>query len=280
MQTFESDGVRLAYHLTGAGTPVVCLPGGPMQASSYLGDLGGLTGRRPFAMLDLRGTGGSEPPADVAGYRCDRQVPDVEALRRHLGVERLDLAAHSAGAAVALLYAARFPEQVARLVLVTPSPRVVDLQVSDGDRRAIAELRRGEPWFGDAFAGFERIWAGRASDADWAAITPFMHGRWDDDTRRAEEQLAAGSNPEAAAAYYGDGRPDPADVRRRLRNLAAPVLVVGGGYDVSLPPARAQAYAELFPAGRAVVLPRAGHFPWLDDPAALADAVTGFLDGP
>ena len=110
METFVSvDGTRLAHHRAGEGPPLVCLPGGPMQASAYLDDLGGLTAHRSLVRLDLRGTGDSAVPADPATYRCDRQVADVEALRAHLGLERLDLLAHSAGAALALLYAARHP---------------------------------------------------------------------------------------------------------------------------------------------------------------------------
>uniref|UniRef100_UPI003FA6DF86 alpha/beta fold hydrolase n=1 Tax=Streptomyces sp. IBSBF 3010 TaxID=2903526 RepID=UPI003FA6DF86 len=47
MPTFHSyDGTELAYHLVGEGTPLICLPGGPMRASAYLGTLGGLAARR------------------------------------------------------------------------------------------------------------------------------------------------------------------------------------------------------------------------------------------
>ena len=42
MPTFGArDGTRLAYRLNGHGEPLICLPGGPMQASAYLGNLGG-----------------------------------------------------------------------------------------------------------------------------------------------------------------------------------------------------------------------------------------------
>ncbi|MEW9515719.1 hypothetical protein AB0F14_03435 [Streptomyces tubercidicus] len=34
------DGTELAYHAVGEGEPLLCLPGGPMRASGYLGDLG------------------------------------------------------------------------------------------------------------------------------------------------------------------------------------------------------------------------------------------------
>jgi proline iminopeptidase len=54
------DGTDLAYHVFGAGIPVVCLPGGPMQDSVYLGELGGLSAHRQLIMVDLRGTGESQ----------------------------------------------------------------------------------------------------------------------------------------------------------------------------------------------------------------------------
>ncbi len=117
------DGTRLVYSSAGEGPPLVCLPGGPMLPAEYLGDLGGLDAHRSLVLLDLRGTGHSAVPADPASQRCDRQVPDVEALGAHLGSERLDLLAHSAGAALALLHAARHPDRLASLTLVTPSPR-------------------------------------------------------------------------------------------------------------------------------------------------------------
>jgi pimeloyl-ACP methyl ester carboxylesterase len=152
-----ADGTRLAYHQAGDGEPLICLPGGPMQASAYLGDLGGLSAHRSLVLLDLRGTGESALPAEEASYRCDRQVDDVEALRAQLGRDRVDLLGHSAGGTLALLYAARHPDRIGRLALLSPSPMAVGLEITDSDRRQVAELRRGEAWFPDAFAAFERI---------------------------------------------------------------------------------------------------------------------------
>ncbi len=117
MPTFTApEGTELAYHLRGEGDPLVVLPGGAMRASAYLGELGGLTAHRRLVLLDLRGTGDSAIPADPATYRCDRQVDDVEALRGHLGLDRVDLLAHSAGRNPAMLYSARYPQRVSRLV--------------------------------------------------------------------------------------------------------------------------------------------------------------------
>ena len=156
MGTFTtSDGVGLVYHGE-ADDPLICLPGGPMQASSYLGGLP----LDDVIRLDLRGTGDSEK---AAAYRVDHQVEDVEALRQHLGLDKIRLLGHSAGAALAILYATRFPQHVKELLLVAPSPRVVGIDVTDDDRREIALRRGGEPWYAEAIKGFEEIWAGNVT---------------------------------------------------------------------------------------------------------------------
>jgi pimeloyl-ACP methyl ester carboxylesterase len=70
MPTFDSfDGTTLSATTLGTGDPLVVMPGGPMQASVYLGDLGGLDAHRTLHLLDLRGTGGSAVPADPARFR-------------------------------------------------------------------------------------------------------------------------------------------------------------------------------------------------------------------
>ena len=278
MATFDgADGTRLAYHQAGEGRPLLCLPGGPMQASAYLGDLGGLSAHRSLVLLDLRGTGASAIAADPASYRCDRQVDDVEALRAHLGLDRIDLLGHSAGAALALLYAARHPDRVGRLALINPSPRAVGLEITDLDRRQVAELRRGEAWFPDAFAALERIWSDEATAADWTAIAPFTYGRWDAVAQAHLAREGGQTNADAAAVYYSAGALDPEATRTALARLRAPVLLVAGGYDVALPPKCAAEYAGLFPQAELAVQPGGGHFPWLDDPEWFTQALVGFL---
>ncbi|MZF84315.1 alpha/beta hydrolase [Streptomyces sp. SID5643] len=280
MPTFTApDGTSLAYHVTGHGPPLVCLPGGPMQDSAHLGDLGGLTARRTVVRLDLRGTGGSAAPKDPASYRCDRQIGDVEALRAELGLERMDLLAHSAGANLAALYTARHPERVRRLALVTPSVFAVGLGVTAEDRLETARLRRDEPWFAPAYASLEAITGGRATAGDWDAVAPFWFGRWDDGARafRAAEQRLR--NGEAAALYAGDGAFDPDATRAALAAFASPVLLLTGEYDVAGPPRAMKEYADLFPGAELVTQSGAGHVPWRDGPERFVSAVAGFLDG-
>ncbi|HET6710956.1 alpha/beta hydrolase [Amycolatopsis sp.] len=273
------DGTALACHLSGPGTepPVVCLPGGPMRAGVYLGDLGGLSTRRRLAVLDLRGTGGSEEPTDPATYRCDRQIEDVEALRKHLGLDRFDLLGHSAGASLAVRYAARYPQRLRRLALIAPSPRAVGFDVPAAERRRIMARRAGAPWFDAAAAAYESIASKTATSTDWAAFAPFYYGRWDAAARQHQAGEPGQRNGAAARIYNSDGAFEPETTRAALGAVTAPVLVLAGELDWIAGPAVAERVAALFPDGRVVVLPAAVHYPWLDDAAAFGSAVGGFL---
>ncbi|WP_432503375.1 alpha/beta fold hydrolase [Kineococcus arenarius] len=53
-----------------------------------------------LVLLDPRGAGRSAVPADTTSYRCDHLVDEVEALRVHTDLERVDVLAHSAGSGV------------------------------------------------------------------------------------------------------------------------------------------------------------------------------------
>ncbi|NJP52037.1 alpha/beta hydrolase [Streptomyces sp. SBST2-5] len=269
------DGTTLACHLRGEGEPLVVLPGGPMRASAYLGNLGGLDAHRRLALLDLRGTGDSSVPKDPSTYRCDRLVDDVEALRVHLGLERMDLLAHSAGGSLALLYAARHPGRVARLALITATPWALGMPATAEDRRAAALLRRDEPWYAQAWPAY-RDWLAGTGDYD-PVFAPFFYGRWDETARAHDRAGDTQYNDEAAELFGADGAWDPPAARAALARLTAPVLVLAGELDGGPRPELARRCAEIVPDAEFAVQPGAGHYPWLDDPEWFTARVGQFL---
>jgi pimeloyl-ACP methyl ester carboxylesterase len=276
--TFSTyDGTTLAYRVLGDGPPVVCLPGGPMQDSAYFGNLGGLSAHRRLLMLDLRGTGRSATPEDPASYRCDRLVDDVESLREHVGLERMDLLAHSAGANLAVRYVRRHPGRVRRLVLLTPSVKAVGITITADVRRATAQLRRDEPWFPAASAALEAIIAGEVTTGSAQAVAPFWYGRWDEAARAHRAAEDAQRNEEAAAAFGAEGAFDPDADRAALARFTAPVLLLVGEVDLAAPPAAMTEFAELLPYAELVIQPGASHFPWLDDADRFVATTAAFL---
>jgi pimeloyl-ACP methyl ester carboxylesterase len=90
---------------------------------------------------------------------------------------------------------------------------------------------------------------------------------------RAEAAIHA----RAAAARLAWQFPYDVKLRSRLGRARLPALVVWGEQDRLVPPAHAHAYAEALPDARVVVLPGAGHYPYLEAPDAFAASVTEFV---
>ncbi|MFF7988972.1 alpha/beta fold hydrolase [Kitasatospora xanthocidica] len=199
MRSFpSSDGCRIAYELAGEGDPLVVLPGGPGSDVRYLGDLGGLGNRRRLVLVHPRATGRSAVPADRSTVSFVHQARDMEELRRHLGLHRLDLLAHSAGSLTAQEYLATHPERVRRTVLVTPVGRA-ERRPDEDELTAIRTARSAEPWYPDA-AEAER----RLADLQ-RRILPFFWHTWTEGRHAEHRPEHATALPWYREAFYAGG---------------------------------------------------------------------------
>ena len=276
MPTYSSNGTELHYDERGTGDPVVVLGGGPARHPDYLGDLGGLDRHHTLAIPHLRGIGHSPLPADPTLASWWAQAADVEALREHLGLERLTVLGHSAGTLIALGFAARFPLSLARLVLVTPPAG--DLTDVPTDIPDIRDRRDGDPAFA---AALDRATQGPPKDADDAgltawnqAIAPLSYAGWA--APQQAHALIGGWSP-AAVAAFGTVDP-PATFRTDLAAVEAPVRVIAGAEDGVVGLDAPLALADLFRDGRGTAVPDAGHYPWIDRPAEFATAAEAALE--
>lgn len=265
------DGVTLAYRLAGDGPYLLCQPGGPGRASSYLRDLAGLDKSRTLVLLDSRGTGDSDRPRPER-LTWPHLVADLEALREHLGAETVDVLGHSAGTTVAQAYAAAHPDRVARLVLVTPSGRLqLDEPAPDVER--IVRSRTDVP---DAVAAYFH--------GENDAMRPIFYGRWDDEISAHAAAASDEMDPVAERSFYPPGhvaeRPARQAVVQALANVTSPVLVVAGDRDGATGVESAHAVAASFPNARTEVLEGVGHFPWVEVPERFRSLVAEFLETP
>ena len=112
----DVNGVRLHYLIAGKGDPVVLLHGFAQTSHMWLPLIAKLSDTNPVIAPDLRGFGQSSTPSD--GYTKAAMAQDIHALVKSLGYSRIRLVGHDIGLMVAYAFAAQWPGEVDRLVLM------------------------------------------------------------------------------------------------------------------------------------------------------------------
>ncbi|MGW7823757.1 alpha/beta fold hydrolase [Streptomyces puniciscabiei] len=274
MMVTTDDGVRLwAERSGGDGEPLVLCHGGP-GLWDMSGDLAAPAG--PVVRWDQRGCGRSE--------RCDgpwttsRFVADLDAVRRHFGLDRMALLGHSWGAQLALSHALAHPDRVSTLVYVSGTGIGPDTDWHPGySANLLARLgehpERLARWreLRDRPDGErERAvlqWSAEFEDRDRALDHA---GRMADPWFGINHACREGLNGERERTW---GTPE---LYAACAALDVPVLIVDGARDLR-PRTAVDSLAEALPRVRRVTLPDAGHLPWVEDPAGFRAALTAWF---
>jgi len=110
------DGVKINYKIGGRGPVVVLLHGYAQTSHMWIPLMPLLVATHTVIAPDLRGAGGSERVKD--GYDKKTMAKDIRSLVRQLGYEQVQLVGHDIGLMVAYAYAAQYPKEVSKLVLM------------------------------------------------------------------------------------------------------------------------------------------------------------------
>lgn len=259
--TLALPGARLAYQTAGEGPTVVLVHGFGLDMRMWDPQADHLAARFRVVRYDCRGFGASGPFDPAVAYP---HAGDLFALLDHLGIARAALAGLSFGGRVVTQAGLSFPQRVTGLVLLDS---VLDgvpwdpASASGLDEAALAARERG-------------LQAGRAT---WLAHPLFAAAR-----QRPElaGQLAAmvGSYPGqhwTGHDPHEQTQPQPLDV---LEQLAMPVLVAVGEQDVPCFREMAAVLARRIPTAQYHVVRGAGHMVNMEQPAAVNELITTFLD--
>jgi len=283
-QTLLTDDDRvLAFERRGSGPMLVCHPGGPgFSGAGYFANLADLHEQLTLVILDPRGTGASSRPAHPTAYRIEDYVADLDAVRAHLGVERMDLLGHSHGGVVAQTYAATYPDRIDRLILANTLSRFHDEQ----QRAMETAMQRfdDQPWYADAIDALEQEQAGNfASDAEMAALVaremPFYFHALGPAARAWIDALGADAINADTLRFFNEEIFTSFDCRPLLSRITAPTLVISAASDFITGEACARDLLGAIPNATEAVIPDAGHFSYIEQPGAFRDAVLSFLAG-
>ena len=272
--TMQCNGLSLHVTEWGPvqGRPVVMMHGIRGYAETFAGLAAALEPACRVIAFDQRGRGDSDwDPAH--GYYTDAYVADLEAICDGLQLERFDLLGHSMGGINAIVYAARHPERVRRLVIEDAGPGA--FEGSAGALRIQQELATTP-------VGFD----------DWEAAVAFMRQLRSTVTDEAREQrLRSMTKPRAEGGYtwrYDHAgivatrlTPDPARVVNlwpHVEAIACPTLLLLGSRSDYLQPAGAQAMTDRNPHIVWREIADAGHYAHDDQPDIVARLVRAFFE--
>jgi len=110
------NGTRLHYLAAGGGEPIVLLHGYAETSYMWRPLIPELAATHTVIAPDLRGAGQSATPP--GGYTKAEMAKDIHALAQKLGFEKIRLVGHDIGLMVAYAYAAQYPNEVDRIVLM------------------------------------------------------------------------------------------------------------------------------------------------------------------
>jgi proline iminopeptidase len=118
----STDNTQLHIREFGVGDPLILLAGGPGLTSDYLKPVWEkLSTKYRCIVIDQRGTGKSTiATIDSTNMSMGNYCNDIEALRKHLQLEKINLAGHSWGAMLAMEYTSNYPDKVKNLILLGP----------------------------------------------------------------------------------------------------------------------------------------------------------------
>jgi proline iminopeptidase len=288
------DSARLFYRVVGplaagrAADTVIAIHGGPgVDLESIAGDFAPLAERHVVIFYDQRGAGRSTLPRDTARLTARQQVADLDAVRRHFGLARVTLVAHSYGPLLAATYALAHPEAVRRMVFFGPVPprrgdfwqrfaRDLGARLDSAARAAMADAQRrladGTRTPAETRAACRDYWAAalRPRLAEPARTLPLLRSDLCASDPAGIRYGLTVTNP-VVMASYGDW-----DLTPRLRALRVPTLVVHGEAE-AIPMDLVEEWVSALPDATLLRVPRAAHFTYAERPELVWPAVERFL---
>jgi pimeloyl-ACP methyl ester carboxylesterase len=269
--TAEVNGVKLHYLTAGHGTPLILLHGYAETSLMWKPIIPSLAERFTVIAPDLPGIGDSDIPAN--GLDMKSAAIRIHELAKALGVQKAEVVGHDIGLMVAYAYAAQFPTEVTKLVLMDAFLPGVEGWEAVYNNPGIWHFRFNGPTPEALVRGRERTYF----DYFWNDFAADKTHSIPEADRKA--YAAAYSRPgrmHAGWAYFVSFLQAAKDFTQLSQTkLTMPVLTIGG--DKSLGEALGQQAKLVATNATVVVLKDTGHWVLEERPKETTEALEKFL---
>lgn len=286
---YTVNGAKLYAVTVGKGQPVFVIPGGPGGAHPGYRIMDSLTVNNNIQLIyiDAFGRGKSDTAKDVKEYTIERDIEDIEGLRKAMKLEKIGLYGHSYGSVVAQGYALKYQQHTSHLIIANGFHSFIMWQANDDNSNH--EIKTNYP----------EVWDTLMKVREQGAVSSDQVHQ--DIYGRVPYGFLYAYNPEKFRGGGGSPYPNPFnsklyyqmvgkdgdfivgndignfDYRKDLKNLKMPVLVLAGRYDRVAVPAMQVKYREYCPQAQFVMFERSGHNPQVEEREKLFGILTAFL---
>jgi pimeloyl-ACP methyl ester carboxylesterase len=263
MPKIEINGVAIHYQIHGAGPETIVFAHGLLWSERIFDDqVAALKNRYRCITFDFRGQGQTE--VTRSGYDIETLFSDTVGLIEALGAVPSHFVGVSMGGIIGLRIALRRPELLKSLALFATS---ADAETDENKRRY-------------RLLTFIARWFGLSVVAD--RVMPVMFGKtFLSDPARAElkqqwrQNFIGNHRIGATRAVNGVVKREP--IYEQIHRITTPTLIVMGDEDGAISQERAKRIHSQISGSKLVVLPRAGHTPTVEEPAAVNGLLGDFL---
>ena len=274
-EKFTTADGAISGWVTGEGTPIVLLHGGPGLSFEYLEGLVDELGEGArIAAFQQRGLA---PSTTEGPFTMLQALADVTAVIDHFGWSQAVLVGHSWGGHLALRYAAAQPERLIGVLAVDP----LGIAGDGGEAAFEAEMSARTPKDkrARALALDERAMAGEGTDEEsLEALELVWPAYWGDPAKAGPMPPIRASVP-AYSGLHAEIKPGLAEVAEALGEGRVRYGVVAGAASPLPWGQSALATVELSATAFLELVPASGHFPWLEAPGSVRAGLRRLLDG-
>ncbi len=282
------NGAKLWVVSFGQGDPIFFIAGGPGGAHVGLRSFDSLSTKNTLVYFDGFGRGKSDTAKDVKEYTLERDIEDLEGLRKAMKFDKINILGHSYGSVVAQGYAIKYPDHVKHLIIANGFHSFEMWQKNDDNSNHEIKTNYPEVW---AELMKIREEGAISSDQDHQDIygqVPygFLYA-YNPDNFIPRGNRKPYPNPFNTKLYYQMVGKDGDfivgndignfDYRKQLKDLKMPILIIAGRYDRVAVPEMQVKYKMYCPQAKFVMFERSGHNPQVEEPVKDMALINDFL---
>jgi len=271
------NGTQLYIKTFGKGEPLLIVHGGPgMNHSYFMPHLDALSKKFKIVLYDQRASGKSAIPS-TDSISLKFFVDDIEAIRKYLGVDKLNILGHSWGVIPAVEYGIRYPLNTKSLILCNPVPlnREFDHQMAVNQKSKLTKQDSTDR--ATLFASPE-FKSGNTQAYKKLLLLSFRHSFYSASNYKKLHYEMPENYPQASRALFTGLTPDlkTYDYYEAVKAFSFPVLIIHGQVD-AIPLSAVTRMQSSISNASLEVYQKSGHFVFIDEPKKFKSSVQKFL---